>query len=235
MTRRPTPSVRALAAEIRDGVCAARDRTVPTLRLLRRDATRRVETLRPAVVFRLAHALLADTSLPHWLVYELLHHHAGAMTSITVAQLRRLGKGAADWGSVDAFACYLSGPAWRDGRIDDAAIHRWAASADRWWRRVAVVSSVPLNNSARGGSGDAARTLAVCDLVKQDRDDMVVKAVSWALRELAKKDPAVVQAYLHANREVLAARVVREVRNKLETGLKAPRRRSGRRNGSASA
>jgi len=88
---------------------------------------------------------------------------------------------------------------------------------------VAVVSTVPLNNTARGGHGDAVRTLAVCELVKADRDDMVVKAVSWALRELARKDPRAVHKYVKTNDKLLAARVLREVNNKLKTGLKTPK------------
>jgi 3-methyladenine DNA glycosylase AlkD len=56
-----------------------------------------------------------------------------------------------------------------------------------------------------------------------DRDDMVVKAMSWALRELTKSDRAAVERFL-ASHDV-AARVRREVMNKLKTGLKNPERR----------
>jgi 3-methyladenine DNA glycosylase AlkD len=146
------------------------------------------------------------------------------MAQLNEARLRQLGRGLANWGEVDAFACYLSGPAWREGQVRDSVVHRWAVSTYRWWRRVAVVSTVALNNTARGGSGDTVRTLAVCELVKGDSDDMVRKALSWALRELARKDPDTVRAFVRSNEGGLAARVVREVRNKLETGLKNPRR-----------
>jgi 3-methyladenine DNA glycosylase AlkD len=54
---------------------------------------------------------------------------------------------------------------------------------------------------------------------------MVVKAMSWALRELSKRDPKTVGRFLDEHEGVLAARVVREVRNKLSTGLKNPRLR----------
>jgi 3-methyladenine DNA glycosylase AlkD len=86
------------------------------------------------------------------------------------------------------------------------------------------VATVPLNNQARGGSGDTARTLAVCRLLLSDRDDMVVKAMSWALRELAKRDALAVKAFLKKERPLLAPRVIREVENKLATGLKNPKR-----------
>jgi 3-methyladenine DNA glycosylase AlkD len=52
---------------------------------------------------------------------------------------------------------------------------------------------------------------------------MVVKALPWALRELAKRDPKAVREFLAENENVLAKRVLREVRSKLRTGLKNPR------------
>jgi 3-methyladenine DNA glycosylase AlkD len=58
---------------------------------------------------------------------------------------------------------------------------------------------------------------------------MVVKAMSWALRELAVLDPEAVRTYLQDHEDELAARVRREVRNKLDTGLKNPRRKAMKR------
>jgi 3-methyladenine DNA glycosylase AlkD len=54
---------------------------------------------------------------------------------------------------------------------------------------------------------------------------MVVKALSWALQEVAKKHPAQAKAFLREHSHALAARVLREVDNKLRTGLKTPRAR----------
>ncbi len=104
--------------------------------------------------------------------------------------------------------------------------HHHAHSPDRWWRRAALVSTVPLNLKARGGHGDTARTLLICRLLIADRDDMVVKAMSWALRELSRHDPQVVRVFLAEYEGRFAARVVREVQHKLTTGLKNPRRTS---------
>lgn len=86
------------------------------------------------------------------------------------------------------------------------------------------MSTVPLNNRARGGQGDVERTLGVCRQLTVDRDDMVVKAMSWALRELSKRDQRAVKSFLRQHSDELAPRVRREVTNKLETGLKNPRR-----------
>jgi 3-methyladenine DNA glycosylase AlkD len=81
-----------------------------------------------------------------------------------------------------------------------------------------------LNNKARGGRGDATRTLAICNLVVDDREDMVVKALSWSLRELAKRDRRSVKEFLDEKHPRLSRRVLREVTNKLNTGLKNPRK-----------
>lgn len=153
--------------------------------------------------------------------FEPVQHHAPTAQSITVDEVEALGSGICSCQDVDTFALWLSGPAWRNARIPDAAIRRWAKSEDRWWRRVALVSTVVLN--AAGGS-DSRRTFTICRMLMSDRDDIVVKAMSWALRALAKRTPEEVSEFIDENRAQLAARVIREARNKLETGLKNPRR-----------
>lgn len=199
--------------------------TAESLRALRREYSRRVRGSPPPPVLRLAYRLLErGGSAGRFIAYELVHHHRAALASLGEREIVRLGRGLDGWGDVDAFACYLAGPAWRERQIPDAVIRRWARSPDRWWRRAALVSTVPLNSRARGGRGDARRTLAVCRLLTADRDDMVVKALSWALRELAKREPGAVESFLAERGRALAPRVLREVHNKLTTGLKNPRR-----------
>jgi 3-methyladenine DNA glycosylase AlkD len=196
------------------------------LRSLRRACSRRLAKEPPRSVVRLAARLVAAGGIGHRIVaYELVHHHRGALASVRAGDLQRLGRGLDSWGAVDAFACFVAGPAWRERQVGATVVERWARSRDRWWRRAALVSTVPLNSRARGGLGDTVRTLAICRLLVADRDDMVVKAMSWALRELAKRDPAAARRFLREQGDALAARVVREVGNKLATGLKNPRRR----------
>lgn len=215
--------VSALAEHVREGAEAGGSRSVAGLRPLRRQVSRQVEGWSGEACLALAGVLLErERGVPRWFTYELVHHHADALDLLDAERLRRLGAGLSSWGDVDPFACYLGGVAWRRGQIGDAEVLAWARSESRWWRRVALVSTVPLNNRARGGTGDATRTLMICDALIGDRDDLVVKACSWALRELAVRDPVAVAGYLAEHGEVLPARVVREVRRKLETGRKNP-------------
>jgi len=173
------------------------------------------------IATELVHSGRWDTRL---VAYELVKHHSGAREGITAAEVERLGVGISDWGSVDCFGCYISGPAWREGRINDARIHKWARSKDLWWRRAALVSTVPLNVRAQGGTGDADRTLAVCELLIDDREPMVVKAMSWALRALVVRDREAVERFVGRHEARLAALVKREVRNKLRSGVKNPKK-----------
>ena len=51
----------------------------------------------------------------------------------------------------------------------------------------------------------------ICEKVVSDRDDMIVKALSWALRELSKSDKPAVEEFMEKYDSQLAGRVRREV------------------------
>jgi 3-methyladenine DNA glycosylase AlkD len=207
-------------ASIRATLQRSRPRTVPEWRSLRRAWSRGLRSRPPRDVIRLALDLVSDRPWERFTAYELIAYHPGAIAALTPASLRRLGRGLADWASVDTFACYLAGPAWREGRLPTRQIQQWVRSQDRWQRRAALVCTVALNVWARGGRGEVARTLAVCRQVVSDRADMVVKALSWALRSLVEWDRAAVAEFLAEHESTLAGRVKREVGTKLRTGRK---------------
>jgi 3-methyladenine DNA glycosylase AlkD len=211
---------------------AAKIRTLSSVktepvRAVRRTYSKQLAEAPAPYVIDVATRLLQKHDINRFVAYELLKHHRAAAASVRTSDLEKFGRGLNQWGDVDCFACFLSGPAWREHQISDKVVHRWAHSKDRWWRRVALVSTVPLNSRAQGGRGDTERTIEVCRLLVSDRDDMVVKAMSWALRVLSKHDSKSVTRFLIEHRDVVAARVVREVGNKLSTGLKTPRRAPG--------
>lgn len=218
MTGRPVPF--PSARSIRATLDQVQPRSVPAWRPLRRAWTRELTDAPPATIFRIAEELIDVEPWGRLTAYELLAYHPGAMAALTPGRLQRLARGLADWIGVDTFGCYVAGPAWREGHLPTTVVNRWAASPDRWQRRLAVVCTVPLNLRARGGTGDPARTLALCRRVVADRDDMVVKALSWALRSLAVWDAAAVAAFLEEHEDAIAPRVAREVGTKLRTGRK---------------
>jgi 3-methyladenine DNA glycosylase AlkD len=196
-----------------------------SLRKVRRDVSAEIATWGGPRVVSLAEAIVASGAPGASVVaFELILYHPAAPRTVRATHLRRLGNQLNSWGAVDTFACYVAGRAWRAEQISDTEVAGWARSPNRWWRRAALVSTVPLNVKAQGGSGDARRTLTICRMLADDRDDMVVKAMSWALRSLAGPDPAAVTAFLDDYQGRLAPRVLREVRNKLATGRKTMRK-----------
>jgi 3-methyladenine DNA glycosylase AlkD len=213
-----------VAGQIDAEIRALPVQNTPSERAIRRKYSRLLSRARPEFVLELARELLERygyRSFP----YELIRCHHAAFQTIGEAELEQLGQGINSWWAVDAFGRTLAGPVWRHGQVSDELIHRWARCEDRWWRRAALVSTVALNVRSRGGSGDVPRTLAVCRLLVDDHDDMVVKAMSWALRELVVHDPDAVREFLSEHEDTLAGRVKREVGNKLATGLKYPRKK----------
>jgi 3-methyladenine DNA glycosylase AlkD len=219
--------VTVLAEEIEERLSGIPNPTTPQVREVRREFTHRLKDAAPHVVIELGGLLIDLQRIDcRSIAYELIYHHPAALSHLNAWQLEQLGRGIASWSAVDCFAVYLAGPVWRGRRVPNSLIHGWARSADRWWRRAALVSTVPLNSKTQGGAGDTYRTLQVCRLLERDRDPMVVKALSWALRELAKRDPRAVREYLGARKDALPAVVVREVTNKLRTGVKNPKSKS---------
>lgn len=224
MTTSDPNNVDAVVAEI-----VARFRQLPDLstqrvRALRRQFTSHLAEAEPEVVIEIGRRLIAWSGFHYrFVAYELIRDHQKALRALRKEELLQLADSLDSWVAVDTFALYLAGPCWRERQVSDSLIAAWAKSKDRWWRRTALVCTVALNNKARGGQGDVTRTLKISRMLVADRDDMVVKAMSWTLRELCKRDQQAVRKFLAEHESTLASRVLREVRNKLSTGLKNPR------------
>jgi 3-methyladenine DNA glycosylase AlkD len=189
------------------------------LRAVRQRWTRQLAATAPDEVLTVAQRVE-----PRFVGYELILNHPAALAAIDRSAAERMAGVLASWGDVDAFGSLLAGPAWLRGRIEDEDVLAWARSHYRWWRRASLVATTALNTPSRGGRGDTKRTIAICHELVRDRDDMVIKALSWALRSLIWHDRAAVEAFLEDHESVVAARVRREVLSKLQTGLKAPRK-----------
>ena len=218
-----------MVAELFGGVNALPAPTIPAIRPLRRELTRQVAGAGAGEVLALVQDIVDRSLLDgerdlRWVGYEIAHYHRPTLAALDRQSLEQLGRSLDTWDSVDVFSLYLSGPAWRNYQIGDSDVHAWARSENLWWRRVALVSTVALNLKARGGTGDVARTIPVCRMLADDGEDMVVKALSWALRTVEQHGRRAVESFLEEYDHCLAARVKREVATKLNTGRKNPRR-----------
>lgn len=215
--------VKQIAVSIDAEINSLLVRNTPAMRAVRRKYSRTLKSAPAGIIFELA-TYLCKVDNYRWLAYELIREHRAAFESLGPAELEELGQSINSWWTVDAFARTLSGPAWLHRQVSDEIILKWARSEDHWWRRAALVSTVALNVRSQGGQGDGPRTLRICHLLAGDQDDMVAKALSWALRELVVHDAGAVREFLDEHDCVIPALVKREVKNKLRTGLKNPRR-----------
>ena len=154
------------------------------------------------------------------LAFELIGRDRKLLNALEYRDLNALGRNLDNWASVDHYAVGIFGVLWGRGVVKDSHIDALLKSDNFWDRRVAVVSTVALNLKSRGGKGDTPRTIAVCERVVDDHHDMIQKALSWALRELSKRDRKAVYSFMEKYEKRLANRVVREVNHKLEFGTK---------------
>ncbi|MGA1866115.1 MAG: DNA alkylation repair protein [Thermoplasmatota archaeon] len=194
---------------------------VPDQRMVRKELSSMLKGRSTTDIIRIAKKLVDTRTFEcQQVAFELLDSNKKALHSLTGRDLEDLRKGLDNWISVDTYSALLTGVAWREGRLSDDIIEGWARSDNRWERRTAVVCTIALNQKARGGTGDVERTLRVCEMVAADKDDMVGKALSWALRELTKIDRKPVIDFMEKHDDVLPKRVKREVSTKLRTGKK---------------
>ena len=86
---------------------------------------------------------------------------------------------------------------WDPSRLDEVA--GWTASPHMWTRRAALVMTLPWTRIVHPKPADLAireRVLGWAAGYVPDRDWFIQKAVAWWLRDLSKRDPERVRAFL---------------------------------------
>ncbi|MDA8100307.1 MAG: DNA alkylation repair protein [Nitrospiraceae bacterium] len=94
-----------------------------------------------------------------------------------------------NWDLVDLSAPRIVGP-FMDGG-SRALLYRLVRSKNLWERRIAILAT-----SFFIRKGEFADTLALSEMLLNDNEDLMHKAVGWMLREVGKKEVAVLEAFL---------------------------------------
>jgi 3-methyladenine DNA glycosylase AlkD len=160
-----------------------------------REATRRE---RPSGWLPIVERLYAEPTLEErWFAFGLLERLLQVDAERAWQMLRKAARDAGDWITVDTLAHpYARGVL--------AEPYRWAEleqlvySPSRWERRLIGSTIATMPHSPRAGGRDpevARRGLAILGQLIGDDEPDVQKALSWALRELTKVDPAAVAAF----------------------------------------
>jgi 3-methyladenine DNA glycosylase AlkD len=97
-----------------------------------------------------------------------------------------------NWDLVDLSAEKIVGPYLRDRAR--RPLYRLAKSKSLWERRIAIISTFHYIKNH-----DYRDTLAVAELLLEDAEDLIHKAVGWMLREVGKRDMGVEERFLRAH------------------------------------
>ncbi|MCP4313356.1 MAG: DNA alkylation repair protein [Bacteroidetes bacterium] len=195
--------------------------TVPNLKVVLKEMKILTKEFSISEKLHLAKALINEHVFElQQLAFEYLDSNKKVLKSLSKNDIRELGKNLDNWLSVDYYSAVIVGFAWRENLITIDSVNKYLESEDFWIRRIALVATVSLNQKARGGLGDSEQTLEVCKNAVDDHEEMIVKAMSWALRELAKIEKEPVAEFLERYKDRLHRKVIREVTAKLETGRK---------------
>ncbi|MFA6318204.1 MAG: DNA alkylation repair protein [Elusimicrobiota bacterium] len=109
----------------------------------------------------------------------------GRLYRLYVSSLDRVN----NWDLVDCSAPHIIGAHLR-GR-GKGILLRWARSPVLWRRRVAVLATLAFIRD-----GSFGPTLRLARMLLDDREDLMHKAVGWMLREVGKRDQAVLERFL---------------------------------------
>ena len=116
------------------------------------------------------------------------------------------------WAYVDSLAGDIAGPVALRHQAAWPLIDAWAADADFWVRRSALLTLLP---GIRKGQPDRERFERYATPMLAEKEFFVRKAIGWVLRETAKKDPAYVIAWTREHLDLMSGVTFREAVRRL--------------------
>lgn len=201
--------------------------SVPERRAIAKAWAQAHRSTEPAEVLAVVESLLAGESFDErTLATFLLGYHAPARRAVTPGHISRWLGQLNGWAEVDGL-CQSLFPAEQllaDWSTWKPMLEALAADANSSRRRAALVL---LTGPVRSCGDERLKAAAFGNLerLRNERDPLITKAVSWLLRALCQQHPGEVVAYLESRAAELPAIAVRETRTKLTTGVKTPGRR----------
>jgi len=94
-----------------------------------------------------------------------------------------------NWDFVDCSAPKIVGEYLLDQKRD--ILYQWAAARSFWTRRIAMLATLTFIRNF-----EYSDTLALADVLLNDPEDLIHKAVGWMLREIGKRDLARLNSFL---------------------------------------
>lgn len=166
---------------------------VPTIRTTALAAVRELGALTRDELLAAVDALWTDVHEHRMAAIELLVKRGKLLASGDAKLVEKLLRDSKTWAYVDVLATHVMGPlVIADAKLE-RTLDRWAKDTNFWIRRSAMLALlVPL----REGGGDFARFGRYADLMLEEREFFIRKAIGWILRETSRKQPKLVYEWL---------------------------------------
>lgn len=146
---------------------------------------------------RFAAALMRDPYLETKSVgIEVLARYRRSFAPTLLGEIRRWLSAdlSANWATTDAICGMLTGPLLTDHPTLLPRLRAWANDRNMWVRRASIVSLiVPMRRGLA-----IVQTYGTAQALHADGEDLIQKAVGWALREAGKQDMPRLERYLRA-------------------------------------
>lgn len=141
-----------------------------------------------------------------YLAIAFARRHRAFITPDRLPLYERMLREGAWWDVVDEIAPHLVGVQLRDHRaVIQPVLDRWVADGDFWIRRAALLAHL-----GHKGEVDKDTLFAHCRLLAQEREFFIRKAIGWVLRDLGRRRPDAVRAFLAAHGHELSGLSRRE-------------------------
>jgi 3-methyladenine DNA glycosylase AlkD len=105
----------------------------------------------------------------------------------------------ANWATTDTICGMLIGPLLVHHPELAAQMRGWSKDRNMWVRRASIVGLLPLVRAR----GEIDLVYEIAKRLHSDPNDLIHKAVGWALREAGKVDPGRLERYLRVNVRVI--------------------------------
>ena len=143
---------------------------------------------------------------------EIIGRHRDLLRASDLRLLERLLRECRGWALLDQLATQTGLILERLGNATPL-LDRWAADEDFWIRRAALLADlIPL----REGRGDFERFSGYADMMLDEKEFFIRKAIGWVLRDTSRRRPELVITFAAPRVHRMSGVTVREVVRQLE-------------------
>jgi 3-methyladenine DNA glycosylase AlkD len=120
------------------------------------------------------------------------------------------------WGLVDPLGTICMGTLLLRNCSIKKTLTEWSMSENFWRRRASILPYLHLSKKSVYKAEYTERILQAIRPHISDKEFFVGKAAAWVLRELSKREPEIVRAFIDQQRDVMTRLVIREASKKLK-------------------